>query len=277
MSSLMPPGWSAHQTPEGRWYYAHKPSGVTQWNPPPPEYTPEYPHHHQQSHHHHQQSHHQAPPSYPSAASHPQSHRAHHGSHQSRYVYNHPVEFKLQEKYFSLSGDSFNIKNVATGEPVFKIKGNAFSFKDSKALYDIQGNAIYKMSESILSLRGRMQITDPATKQPVITLRKKGFIPMLGTSTIQAWRGPSDDGEPDLECKGDFFRKDFTIREKATGRPLATVKRKSFTLSNILLEKDTYIIRVEPGTDAAMLVFLVIAVDEQYRDDGNRRGFESLF
>lgn len=159
---------------------------------------------------------------------------------------------------------------------MFKIKGNAFSFRDSKALYGIDGNAIYKMSESIISLRGRMQITDPDTKQPVLTLRKKGFIPMLGTSTIQAWRGASDEGEPDLECKGDFFRKDFAIRDKRSGRVLASVKRKSFTLSNILLEKDTYVIRIESGTDAALLTFLVIAVDEQYRDDGTRRGFESF-
>lgn len=100
---------------------------------------------------------------------------------------------------------------------------------------------------------------------------------MLGTSTIQAWRGASDEGEPHLECKGDFLRKDFAIRESRTGRALATVKRKSFTLSNILLEKDTYVIRIEAGTDAALLTFLVIAVDEQYRDDGTRRGFESFF
>lgn len=200
-----------------------------------------------------------------------------HGAAHSRYVFNHPIELKLKEKFFSLSGDSFSIKNVANGESVFKIKGNAFSFKDSKALYDNDGNAIYKMSEAIISLRGRMQITDAATKQPVLTLRKKGFIPMLGTSTIQAWRGASDEGEPHLECKGDFLRKDFAIRESRTGRALATVKRKSFTLSNILLEKDTYVIRIEAGTDAALLTFLVIAVDEQYRDDGTRRGFESFF
>lgn len=98
------------------------------------------------------------------------------------------------------------------------------------------------------------------------------MIPMFGTRTIQAWAGSSDEGEPYLEVKGDFLRKDFAITEKATGRKLAQIKRKSFNLSNLLLEKDTYIIRVEPGVDTALLVFFVVAADEQYRDDGNRDG-----
>lgn len=195
----------------------------------------------------------------------------------SRFTFPQPIEFKLQEKALSLSGDSFKIKRLDTGEPFFKVKGNALSLKDSKTLLDMNGNALYKMSESILSLRGRMQIIDPSTKQPVVTLRKKGFIPMMGTSTIQAWRGATDEGDAWIEVKGDFFRKDFQVREKATGRVIATIKRKSMNLSNILLEKDTYVIRVEPGADAALLVFFVIAVDEQYRDDGERRGYSSLF
>ncbi len=149
------------------------------------------------------------------------------------------------------------------------------SFSDSKKLLDPSGRAIYTMSESIISLRGRMSIVDSTSKQPIVTLRKKGFIPMMGTSTVQVWRGSTDDGSPWLEVKGDFFRKDFNFTDKSSGRVVATVKRKSFNMSNILLEKDTYVIRVEPGVDNALMVFLVVALDEQYRDDGNRTGLES--
>lgn len=268
MSNLMPPGWTAHQTPEGKWYFHHQPSNVTQWHAPAPQGA--------RPGHHGTQWQHQSQQQQASSA-----HQGHHGHHKQqhtmsaaaqRFVYQHPVEFKLKEKAFSLSGDNFSIKNIQTGESTFKVKGNAFSFKDSKALYDMNGNAIYKMSESIISLRGRMKIEDPSTKRTVITLRKKGIIPILGTSTIQAWRGDSDDGEPYMECKGNFIRKDFAIKEVATGRVLASVKRKPFTISNFLLEKDTYVIRIEPGTDVALLVFFVIAIDEQYRDDGASSG-----
>lgn len=278
MSSL-PHGWSAHQSPDGRWYFAHS-SGTTQWHHPgssPQNSQPSiYPNHSANFQHPvpQQQQQHTMHASTPHSSQ--GGIRLPMSSAAARYVLQQPVEFKLQEKAFSLSGDSFSVKRVDTGEPYFKVKGNALSLKDSKSLLDANGNAIYKMSEALLTLRGRMSIVDATNKQPVLTLRKKGFIPGFGTKTIQAWPGAAEEGTPYLEVKGDFFRKDFNIVETATGRTLASIKRKSFTLSNILLEKDSYVIRVEPGVDTALMVFFVVAVDEQYRDDGNRKGFSSF-
>lgn len=233
MSASLPPGWTAHQAPDGRWYYTHTSTGVTQWTPPPLE----------------------SPlsgistvPTY------------------SGITYTQLTEFKLKEKYFSLSGDSFDIMNITTGEVVFKIKGNALSFKDSKKLHDSEGNALLKMSESLVSVHGRMHIEDAVSKRTLLTLRKKSMLPLKGAKTVQAWRGKKDDGDSDLECHGDLLRKDFTIKETPTGRLLATVKRNCLTVSNILLDKDSYVIRIEPQVDAALIVFLVIAIDEQYHD-----------
>lgn len=269
MSNLMPPGWTAHQTPDGRWYFHHGPTNVTQWHAPPPQSVGAppppppgtYPAHTYQSHAPKPHSHSSHCPPAAAAASAPSS---------SRYVYRHAVDFKLQEKAFSLSGDDFSVVNVQTGEQTFKVKGNAFSFKDSKSLLDSRGRPLYKMSEALLSLRGRMKIVDPSSGRTVINLRRKGLIPMLGTSTIQAWQGDEEAGAPLYEVKGNLARKDFVIR--SGGRKVATVQRKLFTASNFLLGKDTYVIRVQPGNDAALLVFLVVAIDEQYRDDDNSGG-----
>jgi uncharacterized protein YxjI len=52
----------------------------------------------------------------------------------------------------------------------------------------------------------------------------------------------------------------------ATGRTIATVSRK-FSVMSILLEKDSYVIAIEPGVDCALMVVFVVALDEQYRDD----------
>ncbi len=190
-------------------------------------------------------------------------------------MYNQVMEYKLKEKMWSMSGDSFSVKQVSTGAAAFKIKGTVMGFNDKKKILDLNGTPIYTMVESILSLRGRMQISDSNTKTPVVTLRKKGFIPMMGTSTVLIWKGSTDEGEPWIQIKGDFLRKNFDFKEKASGRTLASVRRKSMTLANILAEKDSYVIRVEQGVDCALMVFLVVAIDEQYRDDGNRTGLES--
>lgn len=263
MSQLMPPGWTAHQTGDGRWYYAHGPSGTTQWKPPPPDYSIPPP-----------------PSKHHGGKNHASSSKYHSSKiKKGKYVYNHPIEFKLKEKALSLSGDAFSVKRTDTKQNVFKVKGNAFSLKDSKTLSSASGTSIFKMNEAIFSLRGRMHIYDARSKKPVVTLRKKSYLAITGYGGggILVWKGGSDDGEPYLKVKGDFFKKDFTIQEVATGDVVASVKRKGFNISNILFEKDTYIIRIEPGQDAALLVFLVVAIDEQYRDDGDRRGYGSLF
>lgn len=191
------------------------------------------------------------------------------------YVYAQPTEYKLKENVWSFSGDSFKIKNTATGEAVFQVKGKALSLRDSKQLLDANGNAIYKLTESMMSLRGRMTITDATTGAAVVTLRKKSFIPMMGTSKIQIWKGASDDGDPWIQVKGDFFRKDFNFDEVASGKTVASVRRKSLTLENLLFEKDSYAIQVQPGLNCALMVLLVVALDEQYRDDGTRTGASS--
>ena len=102
-----------------------------------------------------------------------------------RFVLPQPTEFKLQEKTLSLSGDSFSIKRADTGDPYFKVKGKALSLKDSNTLLDMNGTPIYKMNDALMSLRGRMYIIDPTTKQPVITLRKRVSFRVLGVAQFK--------------------------------------------------------------------------------------------
>lgn len=172
MSSQLPPGWTSHQAPDGRWYFSNTATNQTQWHHPgaPPAGPPHQPGQHQPY-----------PPYAPQSQGHaPQQQQARPASSgappigpaAARFILQQPTEFKLKEKPFSLSGDSFSIKRVDTGEPFFKVKGNAMSLKDSKTLFDMKGTPIYKMSEAFLTLRGRMSIVDPNTKETVITLRK---------------------------------------------------------------------------------------------------------
>lgn len=299
---------------QGRIYFYHAPTGVTQWHPPPPV-----------------QSHAPAPPMNPAPpAAHPYQTGATFGTpvtagaatcgpppvgypntpdvapqavqnpavsveqptthstpahatpahampaHASAYVFDRPIELKLEEKFRSLSGDSFKITDVATDAVLFMMKGKVASvIKERKTLTDAQGQPLYSLTEAVFSLRDRMFITDAQTKQPVLCLRKKGFIPMMGTSTVQVWHGGSDEGSPYLEIKGNILRKAFNITECATGRSIGTVKRKS-NAKSIILGKDSYILAVEPGIDSALLTTLTVALDEHYRDDGNKSGLSNI-
>lgn len=282
MSAPLPPGWSQHTDQYGRMYFANSANGSTQWHhptvapnaPPPmppaaqptppqgyPQPTPPqgYP----------QQGHAQQPAA-PARAPTGQN------PFKAQFCYQQRTEFKVKEKMFSLSGDGFSIKEVQSGQSYFKVKGNALALiSEKKTLLDANGNPVYTLKEAPISLRGRMHIADASSKQDVITLRKKGFIPGLGTSTVQCWMGSQDDGDPYMEVKGNILRKSFNVTEVASGRTICSVKRKT-TVQSLLLENDSYVVSVEPGVDAALMVVLAVALDESYRDDGNSSGLSSF-
>lgn len=178
------------------------------------------------------------------------------------------MTFVLKEKVLSLSGDSFSIKDE-TGNSRYKIVGKIASLREKKTLTDAQGNKLYKMKEAVFSLRARQTVVDATTGAPVVVLRQKSFVPLLGTSTILIWRGEVDEGDPWLSCKGNFLRKKFSITEIATGRDVCSVTRKGLNINNIVFEKDTYIARISAGVDAALMLMLVVAIDEVYRDSSS--------
>lgn len=192
-----------------------------------------------------------------------------------KHVNGNVQEFKLKEKVMSMSGDSFKITNCRNGATAFKVKGHAMSvLSEKKTLSDANGVALYKLSEAMLTMRDRMFIVDAQTKQPVLTIRKKGIIPVLGTSTILCFR-PGSDKEPYLAIKGNILRKSFSVTEVSSGRQAASVKRKT-NFRSVMMEKDSYVLRVEAGIDAALMCTLVVALDEHYRDDGNKSGMSAM-
>lgn len=191
------------------------------------------------------------------------------------YVFKEPRAYKLKEKVMSLSGDSFTVKDVGSGAVAFKMKGNITAvLSERKVLYDARGNALYNLTEAMFSLRDRMTIADATTRAPVLVLRKKGVIPMMGTGTIQCWVGGKEGGAPYLTAKGNLLRKSFSITDAAGGM-VASVERKS-NIRSVVLEKDSYVLRVEPGVDTALMVALAVSIDEHYRDDGNKSGLSSF-
>jgi uncharacterized protein YxjI len=185
----------------------------------------------------------------------------------SRYFLAVPQEFKLKEKFMSLSGDAFQITNCATGTVVFKMKGHLASVvSEKKTLSDANGVGLYRLSEAVVSFRDRMFITDAQSRKSVLTVRKKGVFPKFGSSTVLCFRGGSDEGPPYLSIKGDLLRKAFTITDASSSQTVATVQRKS-SFCSVIMETDSYVLRVEAGIDPALMCTLVVALDEQYRDN----------
>lgn len=178
-------------------------------------------------------------------------------------IHNVLTEFKVREKIFPFSGDSFEIKD-RYGKTAFKVSGKLLTLRERKTLLDADGSTLYAMTENIVSLHNRMHILDK-TGNVIMTIRRKHIIPMF-KGTVQVWNGVKDNGQPVYEIVGSIIRKNFEILDRHNGRVAATICRKWMKFQNIL-EKDVYIVTVNPGYNSALMVFLAVAVDEQFHDD----------
>ena len=181
-------------------------------------------------------------------------------------IFSTPTQFEVKEKIFSLSGDSFKIRKLDDDTELFQVKGTAFDPKETKILRDANGDPIYKLYENALSLRDRMYIANEKNGEVAYTLRKKGFLPVRDNSIVNVWAGEDITGEPTFIIKGCFLKRNFSIIDAAIGETIAFVAKELFTLNKFLLNKDNYILTVQPGFDTALFVMLAVAIDEQFHD-----------
>lgn len=191
-----------------------------------------------------------------------------------QFVSNDVVEYRLKEKLFSLSCESFSVIRESDGQKEFRVesvqrRGLTGGGDDGlKALYDSSGVKLFEMHEASLSLHNRMYVRHGSTGKTILTLKRKKVLPgSLSTPhTVHVWKGDTDHDHPWLELYGDLMRKDFTIKNLYDKSVAAFVSKKLINLSTILAESDTYVVRVNPGYNAALMVFIAIVIDEQYHD-----------
>jgi hypothetical protein len=213
---------------QGHIYYYHAPTGVKQWDPPPPE----------QPHGYQMGQNAGGPSAFPAAGPQTDAHTAarpiggnvfsnaspagqmsHIGE---RFKYQQRMSFKVRE-VFGLATDHFDVVEVQSGRPYFRMKGSFLKIGNKKVLTDANGSSVYALTRSLISLRGRMHISDPSSGQVVMTMRRKGVVPILGTNVVQIWHGPRDEGSPWAEIKVRYIaatlhRRGYSYRWQGTAR-----------------------------------------------------------
>lgn len=185
----------------------------------------------------------------------------------SGYDFAHALEIQLHEKVLTLSGDSFQIRRLDTRAMLFRLKNHAYSLSNKKILYDSDDRTpVYMMGPNILSLKHRMHILRAPSGEKAFTLRKVGYIPFQGPESIDVWRGALAKGKPCIRITGDFFERDYrmwTLTEEGK-KIAASVKMKTGTVGNILLDRETFILTVEKDIDIALIIMLATAIAEHW-------------
>lgn len=169
--------------------------------------------------------------------------------------------YKIEERY--TAPDSFKIQDASTKELVYEIKGKLVSFHGNKKMLDAKGNILFSMVADSISRDYRMVLKDHRTNN-IYFVKKKGLL--KGRGTLQVFLGTDETASPIHEITTNLSRSDSNIKSTRTGELLANIQRKTLTAKRLFSGLDSYIVRVEPESNAELMIMLTVCFDEQYTE-----------
>ena len=161
------------------------------------------------------------------------------------------TQYRMREKMFSI-GDDFWIENQA-GEHVFKVDetGEALRLRDTLILQDPSGSELFKVQKKALHVRDTMEIEhDGDTVHETV---KKALV-----HVVRDRFSVEVNGSEDLEAKGNIVDHEYKIERD--GDHVAEVSKRWFRV------RDTYGIEIAPGQDDALILAIVVCIDQMSHD-----------
>lgn len=160
------------------------------------------------------------------------------------------TRYRMQEKLFAI-GDDFWIENEA-GQRAFKVNGKALRVRDTLVLETPNGEELFSVQSKMLHIRDTMNIERNGRK--VASIKKALVSPLRDRFSIDV-----EDGE-DMEAKGNIVDHEYKI--ESDGDHVAEVSRRWFRV------RDTYGVEIAPGKDDALVLAVVICIDQMTHDVG---------
>ncbi|GMK53462.1 hypothetical protein CspeluHIS016_0100480 [Cutaneotrichosporon spelunceum] len=166
------------------------------------------------------------------------------------HVAQQPTTLVLKEKVFSLTGDSFSVKNAATGQTVVKVAGKLLTLRDRKQVTDASGHPLYSLRSKVITIHN-VQVGESPDGKELFRVRSHRLV--LGAKLTATFTNASTGQECELNIKGDMFGMGSVIR--CNGQPVAQISRQ-------YLNAAQYYVTVAPGVDLALIAGICMAFDE---------------
>lgn len=158
---------------------------------------------------------------------------------------NDTIRYRMREQLVAIGDDSW-IEDE-DGDRVYKANGKAARLRDTFVLEDRSGNEIARIKERALHVRDTMTIDLDGRSATV----KKAMVGLRARFHVEL------DGGDDLKVHGNIVDHEYEIEQ--SGDTVAHVSKKWFRV------RDTYGVEIEPGADVALILSIVIAVDDMAR------------
>ena len=179
------------------------------------------------------------------------------------------ITLHLHEKFWSLSGDDFTIKDANTGKVWFRIEGKVFSIREKKTLLDVNDVPIANMKEEFFSFTPSYNVyAGSDSRIPLFDIEAKlslfeTFLRVEFTNVLTGQRCR-------MGLEGDWRNRKALIwlDRGMTGlrEPVGKVYRPRMTGGNLLLGSQDYYLEVAPNVDVALMTLICIVLDEKASD-----------
>ncbi len=161
-----------------------------------------------------------------------------------------PTRYQMREKLFAI-GDDFWVENEG-GQRAFKVNGKALRVRDTLVLESPRGEELYSIQEKMVRVRDTMHIERGGRQ--VATVKKALITPLRERFSIDV------DGGGDMEAKGNILDHEYKIERG--GDEIAEISRRWFRV------RDTYGVEIKPGQDDALVLAVVVCIDQMTQDAG---------
>lgn len=177
----------------------------------------------------------------------------------------YPVELTVQKRVISFSGGDFNVLD-SNGNLLLAVDGRVLTVRDTRILRDKQGNLLVTLRKKLLSLHETWEAyRGEGTRQAnLIFSARKSALFQLRTS-LKVFLG--NNSHSDFKVKGSFFERSCTIYQ---GTTVIAQMRRNYTVSQVLMGRDTFTVTVYPGVDYVFIVALVVILDEINKESRER-------
>ncbi|CAM0947967.1 unnamed protein product [Alopecurus aequalis] len=176
------------------------------------------------------------------------------------------VPLTVTKKALSLSDGDFAITD-ANGAVVLKVKGFIFNMHHRRVFLDAAGQPLLSMQEKVFSMHHRWEVFrgDSTSASDLLFSVKKSSMIQFKREMDVFLAGNAAEHVCDFKIKGNFFDRSCAFYLGNSTTLVAQMNRK-FTVSNVLLDKDTFVVTVFPHVDYVFIATLVVILEEVHKE-----------
>ena len=183
-----------------------------------------------------------------------------------QFVANQYERLKVKEKGISLFGLSYSVETYPVRQPLFQVKGEAFSTSGRKAVEDRSGNHLFTIARVHMSFPSAYYAVDP-TGKTILEVDGRSSIHRPKAIGRVSYSDPASETmkHASLMMKGNFSDSKVDIIDEATGAIVAHINRKFFhwTPRQLFGGWQTYMVSIAEGMDMALIVAMCICLDDR--------------